>query len=448
MLKRALWIACGLGLVVLVALLARPRPVRVDVAPVRRGDIRSYVEEEGKTRVVDRYLVAAPVGGRMLRLALRVGDRVEAGQVFARIDPIVLRGNLERSEAQIRALKERIAGAETLPPKPEEIRDAEVRERQADLARKRALFEVEQAEAAYTRARKEAERARELRRAASSTAAEVDRAEADEIQTRARLEAAKLQSRMSELGVESARLASKVLQTKRTDFEWKKRDYAQQIAAIESMLPALRDDVKRTDIVAPAAGVVLNLVEESERVQAPGALLVEIGDLDSMEVEAEFLSEDAAHMTPGMTAEIFGRALGPDVVRSRIKRIYPSAFKKISSLGVEQQRVIVVVEFDNRGFKLGDRYRVEVRVILDERKDALLVPEGALFRRPGGWSVFRVAGGRALRTPVETGLRDGRDREVLEGLAAGETVILHPGEDLDEGARIEPLPGGAADELR
>jgi HlyD family secretion protein len=172
-----------------------------------------------------------------------------------------------------------------------------------------------------------------------------------------------------------------------------------------------------------------------------GTPILEIGDLAAMEVEAEFLSEDAAHMKPGMPAEIFGRAMGGEVVRTKVKRVYPSAFEKISSLGVEQQRVLVVVEFDNATFKLGDRFRVEVRVLLDERDNVLRVPEGALFRQGGQWQLFKVEGDRARLVGVETGIRDGRHRELVDGLGEGTTVILHPGDAVTDGARIEALPG-------
>jgi HlyD family secretion protein len=185
---------------------------------------------------------------------------------------------------------------------------------------------------------------------------------------------------------------------------------------------------------------VLNVLLESEQVVAVGTPLLEIGDLRQLEVEADFLSEDAAHMRAGMPAEIFGRALGNEVIQGKIRRIHPAAFEKISSLGVEQQRVTVVVGFEPGQVPLGDRYRVEVRVVLDERGDALLVPEGALFRRVGKWHVFVVEGGRARLRAVETGLRDGRRREILQGLREGETLVLHP-ESIDDGARVEPLPG-------
>ncbi len=144
-------------------------------------------------------------------------------------------------------------------------------------------------------------------------------------------------------------------------------------------------------------------------------------------------------MRPGMPAEIFGRALGERVIPGKIERIHPSAFEKISSLGVEQQRVKVIVAFDATDAGLGDLFRVEVRVILEERDDVVLVPEGALFRHRSAWQVFVVKGDTADLRRVETGIRDGRFREIISGLAAGETVVLHPGDAVTEGVRVKAL---------
>ncbi len=169
---------------------------------------------------------------------------------------------------------------------------------------------------------------------------------------------------------------------------------------------------------------------------AAGEPILEIGDPSRLEVEADVLSEDAARMFVGQPVEVFGRALGDRVVTGKVKRIHRGAFKKISSLGVEQQRVTIVADFDASGVNLGDGFRVDLRVIFDARKQAVLVPEGALFRRSGHWSVFRVRDDRAHVVEVVTGLGDGREREVTEGLEDGDEVILHPDNALEDGTRV------------
>jgi HlyD family secretion protein len=319
------------------------------------------------------------------------------------------------------------------------VQRAEALEKVAEGALRVAQQELDEAEALLVKARQDVDRARTLARRKSGTEEELEAAEAAQAQMLARRNARDMNLRIRTLQITAAKLNTAILNSRSQDFEWERADYEQQIAAIEARLTSLRADLKRTQVRAPAAGKVLNLFEESQRVVAAGTPLLELGDLGRLEVEADFLSEDAAHMREKMEVEIFGRALGTRRVRGIVERIYPSAFRKISSLGVEQQRVRVIVSFDAAGTGLGDRFRVEVRVILDRRDDALLVPEGALFPKGGAWHVFRIEGGRAKLTRVRTGLRDGRVRELLEGLAENDRVVLHPGAELKDGATVEDL---------
>jgi HlyD family secretion protein len=244
---------------------------------------------------------------------------------------------------------------------------------------------------------------------------------------------------MRRLEAAMATLDRSVLEARLGDYDWQEKEHREQIAAVRALLAATRADLRRTRITAPATGVVLRIVRESEQVVAAGTPILELGDLGDLEVEAEFLSEDAARMRVGMAAEIFGGALGERTLSARVVRIHPSAFTKVSSLGVEQQRVTVVLEFAEAPSGLGDAFRVHARVVLEARPDAVRVAEGALFRGEEGWAAFRLEDDRARVVRVETGIRDGRVREVLAGLAPGERVVLHPPDDLADGARVAPI---------
>ncbi len=437
LLRRLLW-PLVLGLLLLAGWrLSLPGPLDVALAEVARGTIRSSVEEEGTTRVVDRYVVAAPVEGTLSRIRLREGDAVRKGDLLAEIDPLPFASRIGEEQARTRSLRARIEGSERKRPKPEEIERAGVRHAAARQALAVATQEKREADAAREMTRTDAERVRGLVASATGTREELDRVEAQLTQAAARAEAAALRVGMAELAVETARLDLAILEAERGDFDWEKADTRAQIDAVEASLALLRDRLARTGVTAPADGTVLRLFEESERPVAAGAPLLELGDLARAEVEADFLSEDAARMRVGMAAEVFGRALGEEAVAGEVVRIYPSAFRKISALGVEQQRVYIVVGVR---VPLGDRYRVEVRVLLDKRDDCLLVPEGALFRHNGDWGVFREESGVARLVAVRTGLRDGRMREVLSGLDAGDRVLLHPDGAVTDGRRVRPLP--------
>jgi HlyD family secretion protein len=439
MLKRVLWIGIPLLLLGGLYVLAQARPVPVDVAVIARGAIRSFVEEEGRTRVPERFVVSAPVGGRLLRVDLEEGDAVEQGQVVARVDPLPMKSAIAEVEAQIRALRQRIAGVDTKTPKPEEIERAQVLENQASEALEVALRELERAKSDWERFQKDRVRAERLAEERLIPDAELDAAVAAEQSAHEQVRAQEVRIKIARLAISATHLNRTTLEARMGDFVWEQKAYEQQIQALDASLETLRDDLARAEIVAPTSGIVLRLLQESETVVLPGTPLLEIGELSHLEVEVDYLSEDAAHMRPGMPAEIYGRALGGRVLRGRIDRIRPSAFEKISSLGVEQQRVYVIIAFDPADTGLGDRFRVEARVILEERDDVVLVPEGALFRQGDAWHVFLVEGDAVRLARVETGLRNGRVREVREGLEPGARVVLHPGDALEDGTRIKIL---------
>jgi len=438
--RKVAWIAAALALLGAAWFLLRPAAVKVDFARVARGPIRETVEEEGRTRVVDRYLVSMPVAGRVRRIGLKEGASVGEGEVVAEIDPLELKGRVAETEAKIDAIRHRKEGVQTKLPKEEERERARILEAQATEALDVAKRELEASRASLVKAQKDLQRTKAALETGTGSSEDVDSAVAEEVRAREEVRACEVRVQIRELEIRATKLDTEILEARLKDYEWEEKDYAAQIAALDASLATLKDDFSRTRISSPVTGTVLNVFLESEQVVQAGTSLLEVGDLRQLEVEADFLSEDAAHMRAGMPAEIFGRALGDRVIPGKVRRIHPSAFMKISSLGVEQQRVTVVVGFGPGEVPLGDRFRVEVRVVLDERADVLLVPEGALFRALGDWHAFAVEGGRARERKVETGLRDGRRREVLSGLREGETVVLHP-ESIDDGTKVEALPG-------
>jgi len=432
------WVGLGVGLAAIAGLwwYSSTRPAKVTMATLKRDRIRDVVEEEGKTRVVDRYVVSTPVAGRIRRIRLEEGDTVAKGALLAEIDPVALQARVDEAEAEIRAFAQRLEGVDEKKPREAELQTAEVQEQVAARQLDSMRNQLEEARALHSRAVKDAERTRKLARRESATEADLDRAEADEKAARESARAFEQRVKIRELEVGTARLRTKLLRDRLQDFEWEKEEYRERIKALQASMTAVRDDLQRTRVLSPIAGVVLKRYQQSEQVLQAGARLLELGDLALLEVEADFLSEDVAHMKPGMAAEIFGRALADKTVAATIQRIHPSAFEKISSLGVEQQRVTVVFAIARGELPLGDQYRVEVRVILDAKADVLLAPEGALFRMAGRWHVFVVEDGRAALREIETGLRDGRNREVVAGLSAGDRVVVHPDSALTDGGRV------------
>ncbi|MEE8104624.1 MAG: efflux RND transporter periplasmic adaptor subunit [Planctomycetota bacterium] len=423
---------------------ASTRPANVEIATIERGTLRAVVEEEGKTKVTNRFVVSMPVAGRLQRLTLNEGDIVKRGDVLAEIDPLALRALIKEAEAQTRALERRTEGIETKKPKREELESARVGEQSAKEALTVSMHLLEDAKAAAAHFEQEAVRERKLAERGIATDSTLGEAEMRDRQGRERVAIQEIRVKIRRYESDTATLRRGALEAQVHDFDWQEKDYQEQIAGIRAGLEKLRDDLTKARVLAPADGVVLRRLKESEQVLAAGTALLEIGSLDQLEVEADFLSEDVAHMKAGMDAEIFGRALGSRVVAAKIRRIYPSAFLKISSLGVEQQRVTVILAPTEplggaNPTSVGDRFRVEARVVLERRADVVLVPEGALFRSANKWHVFRVQGGTVRAVEVGTGIRDGRRREVTSGLNAGDEVVLHPGPDLQDGDRVVAL---------
>jgi HlyD family secretion protein len=374
----------------LIAVAFWPTTSQVDVASVARGPLIVTVDGEGVTRVRERFIVSAPVSGRVLRIELEPGDHVARGQVVARVRPEAppLLDVRTRTEAE-----------------------AVVESARAVLGRARA--EEQRAIAALNQARRELTRVRALAedRVIATQELEAHEADADVAQETVNAAAFAVRAATSDLQRANARLAPSTLEA-----------------------PG-----RVVTVMAPVDGVVLKRLRESETFVPMGDPLIEIGDQGQLEIVADLLSTDAVRVNAGARAivEEWG---GETPLEARVRRIEPAGFMKISALGVEEQRVNVVLAFAEpssaTSASLGDGYRVEVRVVIWESPAVVKVPTSALFRHGGHWAVYVIQGGRARRTLLELGHQTGQHAELVSGLAEGARVILHPGDTLVDGARV------------
>ena len=394
---RVVWGLVSAGVVAALAWAMAPRPVLVDLDTVGRGVLEVTVEDEGMTRIREVYSVSAPTAGKMLRSALTVGDPVIAGEtVVARFepgDPLFLDARSRRvAEAAAEAAKSAVALAEA---------------------------QVEQARSQLAFARGDLRRAAEL--AEHRTIAERT------------LEKARLDVATSESAVASA-LAT--LEVRRRESESAR---AQLIQPGEG---GGRTGECCIDVKAPVNGRVLRLLAESEQVVAAGSPLVEIGDPGDLEISVDLLSRDAVRVEAGAAARIESWG-GEGSLAARVRRIEPTGYTKISALGIEEQRVKVVLDFvdpPDRWRRLGHVFRIVARIVVWRGEDVVRVPIGALFRSGDDWAVFVVADGRARLRPVTIGERNQRHARVLSGLAAGERIVLHPSDAVRDGVRAEARP--------
>jgi HlyD family secretion protein len=377
-------IIAGIALVVmaLIALALRPSPVTVETAEASRMRLEVHVEEDGRTRAVDRYIVTAPVTGHLARIELREGTQVRQGTVLARIEAMPLDVTTESS---LRAA----------------LTAAEARRSSTAAAR-------EQAAAALDQARRELARRRSLAE----------------------------QGALAAEHVEQYALATRLREEELHSAEQALRAATADVQAARTALPATQASSAPSAVAvrAPADGVLLRVPERSARVVSAGTPLVEVGDPKALEVVVDVLTTDAVRIRPGMPATL--RNWGGDPLTATVRMVEPSAFTRISALGVEEQRVNVVLDLEHRPQELGDGYRVDAAILVWSGTDVLTVPSSALFRTPDGWATFAVEAGRARLRAVQLGERSGAHAQVLRGLEHGTTVILFPADQMHDGQRV------------
>jgi HlyD family secretion protein len=368
-----------------------PRPIPVETYEAKKGHFVATVDDDGKTRIRERYVVAAPLAGRLNRVQLKAGDRVSTGAVLASILP---------------------SPAPFLDPRAR--RESQERLGAAEAALERAKALVERAQAQTVQAEQELTRTRRLVERGASTAQALERAELAKRVADRDLHAAEFQLHAAEHELDQTR----------------------------ALLARYNDGPKEAPeawtITAPVTGIVLNVSQESETIVQPGTPILDLGDPGDVEIVVDVLSSDAVEIRPGaqVTIENWG---GPNALEGRVRRVEPAAFTKISTLGVEEQRVNVLIDIvspSDRWSGLGDSFRVDAQIVVFSLEDATIVPAGALFRRGGVWHVFTVANGRAQLTPVVVIRRAARSAAIASGLTIGQSVIVYPSDQVEAGVRV------------
>ena len=392
--SRITWSVAGLVILGAIIWAFVPKPVEVDVAKVERGPLQVTVDHEGKTRVKERYVVSAPLGGWMRRIPWKAGAEVEAGKTLLAViqpsDPALLDARtIAQSEARVKA---------------------------ADAAKAQSAAGLDRAQSAEKLATSDLQRASRLFAQGALSQQELDTA-----QERAHAAA------------QSAKAAQYAVQI--ADFELE-----QAKAALLRVRPETAGGTETGDfnIFSPVSGRVLRVLQESATVVAPGMPLLEVGNPTNLEIVVDLLSSDAVKVQPGakMLLEHWG---GDQPLAARVRLVEPSGFLKVSALGVEEQRVNVIGDFvspPEQWGALGDAFRIEARIVTWEGPDILQAPSSALSRSGDGWAVFRVVNGRATVCPVKIGHGNGLESEVLEGLSMGDRVVVHPGDKMKDGVRV------------
>jgi HlyD family secretion protein len=377
------------GVVALIVYGLIPKPVEVELGTVKRGSLTVSVSEEGRTRIRNRYVVSAPVAGYMRRVPFKPGAELKAGETL-----------ITTIEPALAPLLDARAKSE-----------AEARVQAAEASRQRAEEAVALAKTAAEFAQRNWERAKGTE--ASIAAADRDNLERDALMRQREVRSAEFALQVAEYELSQAKAA-----------------------LIQMQSPSGGTTI---EIRSPVSGRILKVMQESATVVTPGMAIVEVGDPNDLEIEAEILSRDAVAIKPGadVSIEQWG---GDKPLPGRVRLVEPAAFTKISALGVEEQRVIVVIDLETTSEEakaLGDRYRVEVRVAVWHEDHVLLVPAGGLFREGSEWKTFLFERGKARKATVETGRTNGQWTQVLGGLKEGDKVLMHPPDSVKDGTTVQ-----------
>jgi HlyD family secretion protein len=391
--KRRRWLSVVIGGIVVAFFVVSvmPKPLPVDIITVERGDLLVTVDEDGQTRIKDRYLIDAPLDGHVGRIDLHAGDSVEEGMVVARIVPL----SPPLLDARTKA-------------------EAEARLAAANAAKRQALASIARADAAAQFASLQAERHASLGSSGAISIEAIEQAEFDLRAKREELTSARFAARVAE---HEARVAEAALG----------RLGAKGVHGDEQL-----------EVQAPVAGEVLKVFRESEGVVRSGETLLEIGDPSALEIVVDVLTGDAVGIKRGAHVTI-DRWGGDRPLRGHVRTVEPSAFTRVSALGVDEQRVNVIIDLDDPQevwAELGDGYRVEVQIVVHQAKDVVKVHDSAVFRHGEGWAVYRVDDKHAVLTPIEIGARNGLEVEVTAGLEADMQVIAHPGDQVEDGRSV------------
>ena len=427
--------ALALAVAVVLGLALRPRPVPVETALVSGGPMRVWIDAEGKARVRDRYIVTAPIAGRVGRSAFREGDEVTAGSLIARIDPLGAQTAIAEANAKIAEALAQRSGVATLVPKPQAIEQARGQIAVAESAKAIADERTVQANAALEQAEREQARARTLEASGYLPRRDREAAELAATMRRHDLDAARLAARSAQSEVTRSRAALAELEAKRNDATYLYGVYEAQIAGARATVRRLRDEAARTQIRAPVSGHVLRVLQQSEAEVSAGTPILEIGNTGSLEMVFDVLSSDAAAIAPGAEVRVVGGD-GAQNLSGRVRRIEPSAFTKVSALGVEEQRVNVIADFLGARPRIGDLYRLEAQISLWSAADVTQIPIAALFRCNVDWCAYAVVDGAARWRTVALGHRNDLTAEVRSGVRRGERVVLQFDEQLRDGARV------------
>ncbi len=451
MTKTWLWVAVPAGLLAGVWLWQAARPdAAVEVVAPYTADLQAFVEERAVTELPHDHLISMPIAGWMPRIDLREGDAVHADQVILQLETGDLEDRVAQARQRIAVLESEIAANQDNRLEDHMLVEANavvkaigetVQAAEVQLEGSLAIHEFAKSELQRLMALSETGRANERELAEAKT--ESRKSGADYRSDVLNLAALRTLAAVSDIG---PKFITDYTDRKRFELErWQR-----QLDEARTQLEIEQRNLNRAVIRSPIDGIVLTRDQTRRQYLPAGTPLLTVGRLDELEIVAEVLTEQAGLIEPGAAVEVFGSAIPQGTPHGTVLRVFPAGFTKVSSLGIEQQRVKVVIKLDQRPERLGVGFRVHVRILYAQAKGVLALPRTCLFRSPQGiWQVMALRQGRTVRLAVEVGLLSDDEAQIKGGLTAGDLVVRHPSKDIDEGMTVRAvLEGGPVVQAR
>ncbi len=422
------------------------RGIPVAAAKAQKGSIREFVDEQAKTRLPETYLITMPFAARIRPIELKEGKPVKKDQEVAWIVPEDMKLSVEQATAAVQRIDASMRENADVTVEETAFNQALQFVKSTAAAVQASVERMTAGQAKVDYAVHDLERMQKLSVTGAQSRDDLERSQLQKVQSDVDFR----QDKLIHAGMLAMAAATDLMPTMVRQYIQRKtltgEVLVKQKAEAEARLSQVKQDRERGTMRSKVDGVVLERFTSNEGYLAAGTKLLEIGQPDEMEVEADVLSLDVVSAKVGNAVEIYGPAIGQPSVRGKVARIYPAGFTKVSSLGVEQQRVKVIIQFDSkddlqrllaeRGLGVG--YRVRVRIFTADKSQAILIPRSALFRAAdGAWQLFAVRGGKAQLQTVKVGLMNDEQAEITEGIADGEQVVLAPESSLADGTRVD-----------
>ncbi len=413
-----------------------PVPLEVAFTSSKIQYLAEYIEEEGKTQLKEDRKIFPTLAGYLGPVQVDIGDRITEGQLLAQIDPFSQKQEISALKAEIQGIQHKILGLQQSKPKKSEYVRSDFLIEQAKTQIEVSKKDISTLEMQLDFTQREYNRIKGLSTQGISTTQDLDN-----ITTKYRIEQENLAKAKAQLSIAQqnfniANANLNLLKDAEDDQDFLEQVYQQQIQALQSKIQILENDIKKANIIAPFSGIVLERITRGNvhlSFVMPDYYILRIGDLDTIEIRADILSDDIPKIKEGQKALVFGPALGKAKIMGKVSQIYPTAFTKLSSLGIEQQRVTVIIEIPKDTVRLYPGYRVDVRIFTREVEKTLVIPSRAVFSLAGQKHCFVVQENRAKLQPIKVGIETEEETEVSQGLENEQTVIVDPPNDLTTG---------------